>query len=390
MLRFVSAGESHGQALIAWVSGLPAGVPVDLEFIQRELHRRQLGYGRGGRQRIEKDQPDIVAGVRHGKTIGAPIAVQIENRDWANWEKALPVEDTEGADDAQRPLTAPRPGHADLAGALKFNFHDARYVLERASARETASRVAAGAFAKMLLREFGAAVLSHTIAVGHARLEREARWEEIEEVCEDLESPLRCVDATTEAKMKAEVDHALRAGDSVGGVFEVVAHGIWPGLGNHAQWDEKLDARLARAVMSIQAVKAVELGSGIANASSYGSEVQDEIRYDAARKRFARSSNRAGGLEGGISNGQDIVVRGYLKPISTLRRPLLTADLKTKEAVKAAYERSDVCVVTAAGVAGEAMVALELAGAFLEKFGGDSLGETRRNFDGYQKQLDEF
>ena len=390
MLRFVSAGESHGQALIAWVSGLPAGVPVDLEFIQRELHRRQLGYGRGGRQRIEKDQPDIVAGVRHGKTIGAPIAVRIENRDWANWEKALPVEDTEGADDAQRPLTAPRPGHADLAGALKFNFHDARYVLERASARETASRVAAGAFAKMLLREFGAAVLSHTIAVGHARLEREARWEEIEEVCEDLESPLRCVDATTEAKMKAEVDHALRAGDSVGGVFEVVAHGIWPGLGNHAQWDEKLDARLARAVMSIQAVKAVELGSGIANASSYGSEVQDEIRYDVARKRFARSSNRAGGLEGGISNGQDIVVRGYLKPISTLRRPLLTADLKTKEAVKAAYERSDVCVVPAAGVAGEAIVALELAGAFLEKFGGDSLGETRRNFDGYQKQLDEF
>jgi chorismate synthase len=390
MLRFVSAGESHGQDLIAWVSGLPAGMPVDVEFIQRELHRRQLGYGRGGRQRIEKDQPNIIAGVRHGHTIGAPIAIRIENRDWANWEKALPVEDTEGADDAQRPLTAPRPGHADLAGALKFNFHDARYVLERASARETASRVAAGAFAKILLREFGAAVLSHTIAVGHARLEREATWEEIEVVCKNLESPLRCVDATTEAKMKAEVDHALRAGDSVGGVFEVVAHALPPGLGSHAQWDEKLDARLARAVMSIQAVKAAEIGGGVANASSYGSEVQDEIRYDAARKRFARSSNRAGGLEGGITNGQDVVVRGYLKPISTLRRPLLTADLKTKEAVKAAYERSDVCVVPAGGVAGEAMVALELAGAFLEKFGGDSLGETRRNFDGYQKQLDEF
>jgi chorismate synthase len=390
MLRYVSAGESHGQSLVAWISGLPAGVPVDLEFLQRELHRRQLGYGRGGRQRIEKDQPDIVAGVRHGQTIGAPIAIHIENRDWANWEKALPVEDTEGADDAQRPLTAPRPGHADLAGALKFNLHDARYVLERASARETASRVAAGAFAKMLLHEFGAAVLSHTIAVGHARLGREATWDEIEVVCENLESLLRCVDAIAEAKMKAEVDHALRAGDSVGGIFEVVAHGIPPGLGSHAQWDEKLDARLARAVMSIQAVKAVELGSGIANASSYGSEVQDEIRYDPARKRFARSSNRAGGLEGGITNGQNIVVRGYLKPISTLRRPLLTADLKTKEAVKAAYERSDVCVVPAGGVVGEAMVALELAGAFLEKFGGDSLGETRRNFDGYQKQLDEF
>jgi chorismate synthase len=395
MLRFVSAGESHGQALVAWISGLPAGVTVDLELVQRDLHRRQLGFGRGGRQRIEKDQADILAGVRHGKTIGAPIAIRIENRDWANWEKALPVEDTEGAE-AQgakgeaRPLTAPRPGHADLAGALKFNFHDARYVLERASARETAARVAAGAFAKLLLREFGAAVLSHTIAVGHARLERDATWEEIEAVCDNLESPLRCVDANVEAKMKAEVEQVLRAGDSVGGVFEVVARGIPPGLGSHAQWDEKLDARLARAVMSIQAVKAVEIGSGVANATSYGSEVQDEIRYDAAHKRFERSSNRAGGLEGGITNGEPVVVRGYLKPISTLRRPLLTADLKTKEAVKAAYERSDVCVVPAGGVVGEAMVALELAGAFLEKFGGDSIEETRRNFEGYEKQLDNF
>ena len=397
MLRFVSAGESHGQALIAWISGLPLGVPVDLEFIQRELHRRQLGYGRGGRQRIEKDQADILAGVRHGKTIGAPIAVRIENRDWANWEKALPVEDTEGADSAsagakgaQRPLTAPRPGHADLAGALKFNLHDARYILERASARETTSRVVAGAFAKLFLHQFGATVLSHTIAVGHARLERDAEWAEIEAVCDNLESPLRCVDGETEARMKAEVDHVLRAGDSVGGVFEVVARGIPPGLGSHAQWDEKLDGRIARAVMSIQAVKAVEIGTGIANAVSYGSEVQDEIRYDASRKRFDRSSNRAGGIEGGITNVQDVVVRGYLKPISTLRRPLLTADLNTKEAVKAAYERSDVCVVPAAGVAGEAMVALELASAFLEKFGGDSLEETRRNFEGYQRQLDNF
>jgi chorismate synthase len=397
MLRFVSAGESHGQALIAWISGLPLGVPVDTDFIQRELHRRQLGYGRGGRQRIEKDQADILAGVRHGKTIGAPIAVRIENRDWANWEKALPVEDTEGADSAstglkgtQRPLTAPRPGHADLAGALKFNLHDARYILERASARETAARVAAGAFAKLFLHQFGATVLCHTIAVGHSRLERDVEWAEIEAVCDNLDSPLRCVDTEAEARMKAEVDHVLRAGDSVGGVFEVVARGIPPGLGSHAQWDEKLDARIARAVMSIQAVKAVEIGTGIANAGSYGSEVQDEIRYDASRKRFDRSSNRAGGIEGGITNGQDVVVRGYLKPISTLRRPLLTADLNTKEAVKAAYERSDVCVVPAAGVAAEAMVALELASAFLEKFGGDSLDETRRNFEGYEHQLDDF
>ena len=390
MLRFVTAGESHGQALVAWISGLPAGVTVDTEFVTRELHRRQLGYGRGGRQRIEKDRANFLAGVRHGHTIGAPIALEIENRDWANWEKALPVEDTEGADDARRELTAPRPGHADLAGALKFNFHDARYVLERASARETAARVAAGALAKLLLREFGVAVLSHTIAVGHARLEREAKWDEIVAVCENLESPLRCVEATAEAAMKAEVDHALRAGDSVGGVFEVVAHGVPPGLGSHAQWDEKLDARLARAVMSIQAVKAVELGTGVANAGRYGSEVQDEIGYDASGKRFTRSSNRAGGLEGGITNGQDVIVRGYLKPISTLRRALLTADLKTKEAVKAAYERSDVCVVPAAGVAGEAMVAMELAGALLEKFGGDSIEETRRNFKGYMWQLDAF
>ena len=390
MLRFVTSGESHGQALVAWISGLPANLPVDLEFINHELHRRQLGYGRGGRQKIEKDRVDALAGIRHGRTIGAPIALRIENRDWPNWEKALPVEDVAGAEEAQRPLTAPRPGHADLAGALKFNFHDARYVLERASVRETAARVAAGALAKLLLRAFSCEVLSHVIAVGKVRLERAVAWEEIQGICANLESPLRCVDATTEAHMKAEVDQVLRAGDSVGGIFEVVAHNVVPGLGSHAQWDEKLDGRLARAVMSIQAVKAVEIGTGVTNATSYGSEVQDEIQYDAARKRFRRSSNRAGGLEGGITNGEDVVVRGYLKPIATLRRPLETADLKSKQAVKAAYERSDVCVVPAAGVAGEAMVALVLAPAFLEKFGGDSLDETRRNFEGYQRQLDQF
>ena len=390
MLRFVTAGESHGQALVAWVSGLPAGVPVDLEFIGRELHRRQLGYGRGGRQRIEKDQAEFLAGVRHGKTIGAPIALSIENRDWKNWEKALPVEDSEGAEDAQRHLTAPRPGHADLAGAQKFNFHDARYVLERASARETAARVAVGALAKLFLREFGVTILSHTIAVGHVRLERAATWDEVTAICEDLESPLRCIDPETQARMKAEVDHVLRAGDSVGGIFEVIARGLPLGLGNHGQWDEKLDGVLAQAIMSIQAVKGVEIGTAVANSGSYGSEVQDEIRYDDSRKRFDRSSNRAGGLEGGITNGQDVVVRGYLKPISTLRRALLTADMNTKEAAKAAYERSDVCVVPAGGVVGEAMVAATLAGAMLEKFGGDSLEETRRNFDGYQRQLDNF
>jgi chorismate synthase len=390
MLRFVTAGESHGQALVAWVSGFPAGVPVDLEFVQRELHRRQLGYGRGGRQKIERDTAEFLAGVRHGKTIGAPIALRIENRDWKNWEKILPVEDSDGAEDLKKKLTAPRPGHADLPGSQKFNFHDARYILERASARETAARVAVGALAKLFLREFGANVLSHSIAVGHVRLEREATWEEIVAICENLESPLRCVDKATEDRMVAEVDKVHRANDTVGGAFEVVARGLPPGIGTHVQWDEKLDAKIARAVMSIQAVKAVEIGTGFSNAASYGSEVQDEIRYDAARKRFGRTSNRAGGLEGGITNGEDVIVRGYLKPISTLRKPLTTADMNTKQEVKAAYERSDVCVVPAGGVAGEAMVSFELAAAFLEKFGGDSVGETKRNFEGYLNQLDNF
>ena len=390
MFRFVTAGESHGQALIAWVSGVPAGVPIDFEFVQRELHRRQLGYGRGGRQKIEKDGVEFLAGVRHGQTIGAPIALRIENRDWANWEKALPVENTPGDESAERRLTAPRPGHADLAGSMKFNLHDARYILERASARETAARVAAGTIAKLLLRQFECEVLSHVISVGKARLSRSASWSEIHTVCGNLDSPLRCVDAETEAQMKNEVDVVHRAGNTVGGIFEVVAHNVVTGLGSHAQWDEKLDGRLAQAVVSIQAVKGVEIGAGIAAATSYGSEVMDEIGYAPALKQFTRASNRAGGLEGGITNGQDVIVRGYLKPISTLRTPLGTVDMVTKQPISAAYERSDVCVVPAGGIAGEAMVSMVLAQAMVEKFGGDSLGEMRRNFDGYLRQLKEF
>jgi chorismate synthase len=390
MLRFYTAGESHGQALLAFISGLPAALPIDVEFINAELHRRQLGYGRGGRQKIEKDRAEIFAGVRHGKTIGAPIALRIENRDWANWEKALPVEDAPELAGQDKKLVAPRPGHADLAGSQKFNFHDARYVLERASARETAARVAAGAFAKLLLRQLGTEIASHTVQVGHVKLERKVGWEEVRAVSGDLESPLRCVDSAVQDRMKMEVDAALKAGDTVGGIFEVVAHSVPVGLGSHAQWDEKLDGRLAQAVMSIQAVKAVEIGGGVTAAGSYGSEVQDEISYDKGAKRFRRSSNRAGGLEGGITNGEDVVVRGYLKPISTLRRALGTADMVTKEPVQAAYERSDWCVVPAAGVAGEAMVALVLADAFLQKFGGDSLAEMRRNFDSYARQIAEF
>src|SRR5467141_3059544 len=390
MLRFYTAGESHGQGLLTFLSGLPAGLPVDAEFINHELHRRQLGYGRGGRQKIEKDAADIFAGVRLGQTIGAPIALRIENRDWQNWEKILPVGASDAPETQSRKLTAPRPGHADLAGAQKFNYHDARYILERASARETAARVAAGAFAKLFLRELGTEIASHTVQVGHVKLDRAAAWEEIRAISGNLESPLRCVDSATEAKMKSEVDAALEAGDTVGGIFEVVAHQVPVGLGSHAQWDEKLDGKLAQAVMSIQAVKGVEIGAGVTAAGSYGSEVQDEISYDKAARRFRRSSNRAGGLEGGITNGEDVIVRGYLKPISTLRRALGTADMVTKEPVKAAYERSDWCVVPAAGVAGEAMIALVLADAFLQKFGGDSHAELRRNFDNYARQLDEF
>jgi chorismate synthase len=392
MLRFYTAGESHGEALLAFVSGLPAGLAIDVGFINHELHRRQLGYGRGGRQKIEKDRADIFAGVHHGQTIGAPIAVRIENRDWANWEKYLPVENSPEAQilAAEKKLVAPRPGHADLAGSQKFNFHDARYVLERASARETAARVAAGAFAKLLLRELGTEIASHTVQVGHVKLERAAKWEEIFSLSKDLESPLRCVDAETQKRMMGEVDAANKAGDTVGGIFEVVVHNVPIGLGSHAQWDEKLDGRLAQAVMSIQAVKGMEIGAGVAAAGSYGSEVQDEISYDAAAKRFARSSNRAGGLEGGITNGEDLIVRGYLKPISTLKKPLGTADMVTKQPIQAAYERSDWCVVPAAGVAAEAMVALVLADAFLQKFGGDSFAEMKRNFDNYGRQIAAF
>ncbi len=397
MLRFSTAGESHGEALVALLSGMPAGLPVDLEFVNRELWRRQQGYGRGGRMRIERDAAHILSGVRHGKTIGSPIAIMLANRDWQNWTEALPVE--EGDPEKHRRVASPRPGHADLAGALKYNFAEARYVLERASARESAARVSVGAIAKLLLRELGMEVLSHVIAVGNARLDAAVSWEAIQTLAEKEEVLLNCTDAETEARMKEQVDLVLRTGDSVGGIFEVVAHNVPPGLGTYANWDERLDAQLAAAVMSLQAVKAVELGDAVRAATSLGSEVHDEIGYEITAGEheaatpftgFTRRSNHAGGLEGGVSNGQDIRVRGYLKPISTLRRPLSSVDFATREAVKAAYERSDVCVVPAAGVAAEAMVALTLARCALEKFGGDSMLEVRRNFDGYCQQLRNF
>ncbi len=393
MLRFNTSGESHGETLVATISGLPAGLGVDFPFMDRELWRRQQGFGRGGRMRIETDHAHIVSGVRNGITIGSPISILIANRDWKNWEESLPVEP--GDPEKHRPVKSPRPGHADLAGALKYNFPEARYILERASARESTSRVAVGALAKLLLRELGIEVLSHVIAVGSASIgEGEVPWDSIAALAAKDEVLLNCADADAEQRMKAAVDEIYRTGDTLGGVFEVVAHGVPPGLGTCANWDERLDGRLAGAVMSLQAVKAVEIGVGVSAAYALGSKVHDEIGYDAARKDsatsftgFTRPRNHAGGIEGGISNGEEIRVRGYLKPISTLRRPLGSVDFATREPVKAAYERSDVCVVPAAGVASEAMVALTLAGAVLEKFGGDSITETLRNYRGYREQL---
>jgi len=390
MLRFETAGESHGECLVATVNGLPAGIPISVEAVDRELWRRQQGFGRGGRMKIETDRAEIVAGVRHSHTIGAPIGIIIRNADWANWTAILPVESVPGTGDRQRAVTRPRPGHADLAGGIKYNFHDARYILERASARETAARVAVGALAKALLSQFDIEVLSHVIAVGTVRLERAADWNELAELSRRDEVLLGCVDAETEQRMKAVVDEAYRTGDTVGGVFEVVARGLPVGLGSHVSWDTRLDGRLAQAIVSMQAVKGVEVGFAAEGAASFGSKVQDTIHYDRAGHRFTRGANRAGGLEGGITNGQDVLVRGMLKPISTLRRPLESVDLETREPALAAYERSDVCVVPAAGVIGEAMVAIVLAQAFLEKFGGDSLRETRRNFEGYQAQVKDY
>jgi chorismate synthase len=387
MLRYFTAGESHGEALVAFLSGVPAGLKIDQAFVDRELWRRQQGYGRGGRMKIETDSAHVFSGVRQGLTIGSPISIQLENKDWKNWQESLPV--GEGDPEKHKRVASPRPGHADLAGALKYNFPEARYVLERASARESAARVAVGAVAKLFLRELGIEVLSHVVAVGNVAVSGEVPWEQIRALHQKETILLNCADSEIEQRMKQEVDKVLKTGDSLGGVFEVVAHNAPPGLGTYAQWDERLDALLAAAVMSLQAVKAVEIGAGVVAAASPGSAVHDEIGYGkpASFTAFTRTRNNAGGIEGGVSNGEEIRVRGYLKPISTLRRPLQSVDFASREPVKAAYERSDVCVVPAAGVAGEAMVALTLARCALEKFGGDSIGETVRNFAGYREQL---
>jgi chorismate synthase len=390
MLRFETAGESHGECLVATLTGLPAGIPISIDYLNRQLWRRQQGYGRGGRMKIETDRVHIVAGIRNSETIGSPIAILLENKDWKNWTETLPVDEKDANPEKAKPVHRPRPGHADLAGVIKYNLPDARYILERASARETTARVALGALAKTFLLQFGIEVLSHVVGVGPVKLNRRARWEEIVALNESDEVLLGCIDKEVEQEMKAAVDVAYRTGDTVGGVFEVVAHGVPPGLGSHVTWDSRLDGRLAQAIVSIQAVKGAEIGDAEAGANAYGSTVQDTIHYRKNEHEFFRGSNRAGGLEGGMTNGEDLIARGFLKPISTLRRPLESVDLPTREPAAAAYERSDVAVVPAAGVIGEAMVALVLAQAFLEKFGGDSLLETRRNYEGYRAQVQAF
>ena len=386
MLRFTTAGESHGRALVAIVEGLPAGMPVDVDQINHELKRRQLGYGRGGRMKIEQDQVEILSGVRHGLTLGSPVAVMIENKDWANWTDVMATDPREIAPEKSRRLKRPRPGHADLPGGQKFGARDLRNILERASARETAARVACGAFARQLLATFGAEVRSHVIQLGGIpEKPLGLTWEEISGIAED--APLHCADSEAQQRMIELIDQKREAGDTLGGVFEIVAQGVIPGLGSHTAWDLKLDGRLAQAVMSIPAVKAVSIGVGVEASSLPGSEVHDEIAYNDETKEFIRETNRAGGLEGGITNGEEVRIRGHLKPLSTLRRPLRSVDIDTKREESAAFERSDITAVPAAGVIGEAMVALVLAAAMREKFGGDSLGEMRRNFEAYREQL---
>ncbi|MCL4845195.1 MAG: chorismate synthase [Acidobacteria bacterium] len=397
-MRFLTAGESHGPALTVIVDGLPAGLPVDLEAVDRELRRRQGGYGRGQRMAIESDRAEVLAGLRAGETIGSPVALLVRNKDWTNWQRTMhadrePPPDATGA--RRAPVTRPRPGHADLAGGVKYDRDDLRDVLERASARETAARVAAGALARQLLARFGVDIVSHVVAVGGVSLpaEREVTLAEIRAIPADAR--LRCIDPGVEAGMVDAIDAARAAGDTVGGAFEVVASGVPPGLGSHVQWDRKLDGRLAQALMSIPAIKAVGIGLGPTVADRPGSRVHDEIvvpdvthpaSLDLA---VARPTNRAGGLEGGITNGEPVRVSAFMKPISTLMKPLRSVDLRTLADAPAAIERSDVCAVPAAAVVGEAMVALVLADAFLEKFGADTVGDITRNLEAVRARVRE-
>lgn len=409
-LRVITAGESHGRCLTAVVEGMPSGVPLDDGGINHDLARRQLGYGRGGRMKIEKDRAEITSGVRHGLTLGSPIALLIQNRDWENWMDIMSADviDRSGwqRDAKQAIVSRPRPGHADLAGGLKYNHRDMRNILERSSARETAARVAAGAVAKALLEEFGINVMSWVIGIGPVQWDGGAisitnSGGDFDELFKKAEaSPVRCPDKAATAKMKKAIDAARGSGDSLGGIFETVVTGVPPGIGSHVQWDRKLNARLAEALMSIQAIKGCEVGLGFEAGRRPGSNVHDEIFYKRGSTkeaafwpqlpRFYRKTNNAGGIEGGMSNGEPIILRAVMKPIPTLYKPLVSVDINTKRPFKASVERSDVCAVPAASVVAEAVVALAIADAFLEKFGGDSKIEIERNYRGYLKQVREF
>jgi len=383
MLRYMTAGESHGELLMGVLEGMPAGLLVRVTDIDSDLARRQMGYGRGGRMKIEKDTVRIVSGVRWGRSLGSPIGLMIRNRDWDNW-RAKMSPDPAFLNNAD-PVTRPRPGHADLAGAMKYGMTDIRNVLERSSARETAMRVAVGAVCKRLLEEFGVSIVSHVIDIGgvYAKVDKLSP-REIRRKTEN--SDLRCADHDAEKRMIQKIDEAARTGDSLGGIFEVIVSGAPVGLGSHVHWDRKLDARLAMALMSIQAMKGVEVGSGFGVANRPGSLVHDEIFWTPKSGIF-RKTNHAGGVEGGMSNGEDIVLRAAMKPIPTLMKPLRSVDLESKKPFKASVERSDVCAVPAAGVVGEAVVAFDIAAAMIEKFGGDSLDEMKRNHEQYQKHV---
>jgi len=390
MLRFLTAGESHGRCLTGLIEGLPGGLPIDVAQVDAQLHRRQLGYGRGGRMSIERDTLQITSGVRHGVTLGSPIAFTIENKDWEHWQVPMSTGlAPEGAD--LRRVTHPRPGHADLAGALKYQTRDVRDVLERASARETAARVAVGAFCRLFLSHFGVEIGSHTVAVGDARIAETFGNLPAETVLAlDPASELRCADPEAVPRMIAQIDKARSEGDTLGGIAEILAVCVPPGLGSHIQWDRRMDAQIAQAMMSVPAVKAVEIGDGIAAANRPGSRVHDEISYDARKKKFFRKTNNAGGLEGGITNGEEIRLKIFVKPVPTLPKALNSVDIDSKNVSKASVERSDTCVVPAAGVVGEAMLAITLANGFLEKFGGDSLKEIQTNYAAYQRLLNEY
>jgi len=385
-LRWLTAGESHGPRLTAMVEGIPSGLPLLAEDIDGDLARRQRGYGRGGRMKIETDRVELVGGVRGGETLGSPIAMSITNRDHQSWLDRMSPGPLPSPPEA---LTRPRPGHADLAGGLKHDRHDLRDVLERASARETASRTAVGAVCRKLLGALGVDVFARVVAIGPVAVdEGPLSLDELKQ--RSRASDLSCADANAEAKMRDAILQAAHAGDTLGGVFEVVATGVTPGLGSHVQWDRKLDGRLAQALMSIQAIKGVEIGVGFGAARTPGSQVHDPIAYDDVERAFRRPSNNAGGLEGGITNGMPVVCRAAMKPIATLKKALGSVDVKTKEAYVAAFERSDVCAVAAASVVGEAMVCITLADAVLEKFGSDSMRELSRNVAGYRSQLKEY